>query len=368
MALTAYLAATNRLLQNPVPSTPLYSESDLTDYINEARLQLAGDAQCIRATATGALTIGQQIYPFSTFSTFPSDAAATGYIDFTVNPSPGDTATFNGVVYTFISGSTSGTNIHIDVTVGLTIAQNLLVAIQASVNPLLTVASYTADSDGGGGVLLNVTYNTGGTAGNSYTLAASAATPSGATLSGGGASLPGISSVLTIRQLMVNTSSTIYKMLISRSWPWFNRYYLANASAIGSGTPTTWSQQGLGTKGTFGVDKLPTSALALKADVVCLPVSLVNDVTAEAIPYPFTDAVPYYAAYKAYLSSQKTNDATVMLGRYKEFVKRAVEETTPSVLPENYIGGLGTQIASGRQSLTQQSGGGGSGGSAPGGQ
>lgn len=115
-----------------------------------------------------------------------SDAAAvaaTGNIFFPSNPSPGDTATFNGVVFTFVASGGTGTNITIGGTTGLTIGV-LEARLQASVNPLLTVASYQ-ETGGPATATMNVTYNTTGSAGNSYTLAASAATPSAGTLTGG---------------------------------------------------------------------------------------------------------------------------------------------------------------------------------------
>lgn len=352
MALTAYLLATNRLLQNPVPANPLYSTTDLTAYINEARQQLAGDTECIRATATANFSAPQQIYGFSIFQTFPLSTVSTGSIFFPANPTAMDTVTLNGVVWTFIAGATSGTNIHIDITTALTVA-HFQVALAASVDPLLTVASYSY-SGGPSTATLSIIYNSVGTGGNSYTLAASAATISGSTLTGGGTNMQGIQSVLTIRQLAINTTGSTYKALISRPWPWFNRYYLTNGSAQTLGVPTTWSQLGLGNSGSFGVGPPPLSSLFLKADVVCLPVALTSDSTPEAIPYPFTDAIPYYAAYKAYLSSQKTQDATTMFTRYKEFAKRAVDETAPTVLPGNYLGGRGAKMVASKTTLTDQ--------------
>lgn len=351
MALQAYLDATNRLLTNPVPSPPLYPTADLTSYINEARQQLAGDAQCIRATAVGTVTAGQQVTAFSAFTSFPLSTVATGSIFFPANPSNGDTITLNAVAITFVSGSPSGNQVHIDATAGITIGVNLFNFLTTSVNPSLTVAAYIV-SGGPATATLGITYKTAGTAGNAYTLAASAATPSGATLTGGGLNMPGIQGVLTIRQLAVNTSSTIYKVITSRPWPWFNRYFIANGVALVNGTPTTWAQQGLGSQGNFGVGPVPNTNTTVQADVVCLPIALVTDLTPEAIPYPFTDAIPYYAVYKAYLSSQRTEDATVMLQRYEQFVRRAVEETTPTVLPGNYLGGVGAQIAASKQQLT----------------
>lgn len=349
MALTAYLAATNRLLQNPIPANPLYSTADLTTYINEARQQLAGDAQCIRATGTANLTAALQFYPFSLFGTFALPGVATGSITFIADPTAGDTITLNGILWTFVMGAPGAHQLTITGTLAITldVAVNVL---NAAGDGAMIVASY---SDPTGSAIV-ITYKTPGATGNTYTLAASAATPSGATLTGGLATIPGIQGVLSIRQMSVATGSG-FKLMTTRPWAWFNRYFLSTGVAQTTGVPSTWSQLGLGTKGSIGISPVATSALAVQADCVCLPVNLVDDTTAEAIPYPFTDAVPYYAAYKAYLSSQKTQDATTMLGRYKEFTKRAIEETTATVMPMNYQGGKGAQIAATKQSVTTES-------------
>lgn len=128
------------------------------------------------------LSGGEDYASAPTITAVSQGAQATGYIEFGVNPSPGDTITLNGVTYTYIAGASSGTNIHIEGTVEFTTVQTEVI-LNASVNPSISVATYFADT--AGPVRLEITYDTTGTAGNAYTLAASAATPSGATLTGG---------------------------------------------------------------------------------------------------------------------------------------------------------------------------------------
>lgn len=50
--LTQYLTQTSRLLQNPAAPTSLYATADLTDYINTARNQLAGESFCVQYLTT----------------------------------------------------------------------------------------------------------------------------------------------------------------------------------------------------------------------------------------------------------------------------------------------------------------------------
>lgn len=106
---------------------------------------------------------------------------AAGQISFAVNPTAGDTVTFNGVVWTFVAGPSSGTNIQVGGTLVTTVFLNLLPALQASTNPAMTVATYDGVTVGANAVI-RVVYDEPGAVGITYTLAASAATPSGATL------------------------------------------------------------------------------------------------------------------------------------------------------------------------------------------
>lgn len=113
---------------------------------------------------------------------FNGAGVASGAILFgSTNPSANDTITLNSLVWTFV---TIRTGTHQTVIAGsLAGTLTALVAdLSASPNPSLTVASYGQNS---GNNNLLITYNTPGPAGNAYTLAASAASPSGATLTGG---------------------------------------------------------------------------------------------------------------------------------------------------------------------------------------
>lgn len=219
--LTAYLTQTKRLLQNPGAPTSLYSDVDLTSWINTARGQLAGDAECIRNYASLALVANQRTYNFSSITLG--------------SPSTGIQGVFkvNTVWYQVASG-------------------------QVWIRP--------------------------------------------------------------------------------RPWEWFSLYSLNNP-VPGSGPPLRWSQFGQGVNGTIWIDPLPNIAYTVPLDTVCYPVNLVDDTTVEAIPFPWTDSVPYFAAYLALLSAQapaRQADADKMLSRYDEFKNRARRYSTPSVLPGLY--------------------------------
>lgn len=222
MLLSEYALQTNQLLQNPAAAAnPLYAADDITSFINRARVQLAGDGECIRNMAALNLVEGQRVYPFS--------AITLG------DPAAGIEGIFN-VRFIWYQVGTG----------------------QAAIRP--------------------------------------------------------------------------------RPWAWFSQYRLNNP-VPSEGPPKVWAQYGQGETGSLYIDPLPDMAYVLPLDTVCVPIDLVDDTTVDAIPDPFTAAVPYFAAFLACLSAQsgaRQADAERHLQRYTEFKNRARTYSTPSILPSQY--------------------------------
>lgn len=219
--LTTYLTQTRRLLLNPPAPTNLYSDTDLTSFINTARGQLSGENECIRVYATLSLTASTRVYPFSS----------------------------------------------IDVS-----------------------------------------------------------------------SVSGVSGVFNIKQATVVAGSGA-QFVHPRSFQWFN-FFLMGKIVPDSGRPTTWAQYAQGANGSIYVNPVPDQAYTLKLDTVCLPVDLVDNSTTEAIPYPWTDCVPFFACYYAYMSAQRQADADKFYQRYQTFAQRARGMSNPSVLGHIYPQGV----------------------------
>lgn len=221
--LTAYLTATQNLLQSPGAPSTLYTTANITTWINTARGQLAGEAECVRRIGTINTTIGQREYNFSTI-TF-SDANVAG--------------------------------------------------------------------------------------------------------------------ALHVRRLSYNVG-TGQKWFRPRAWPYFDYFHLSNPAPV-NGAPQVWAEfeqgsagasTGSAATGSFMLDPPPDLVYVLNCDCVCYPIPLVTDSTVEVIPYPWTDAVSYFAAYLALLSSQtsaRVADAERLFSYYTTFMQRARQFANPSV-------------------------------------
>lgn len=157
----------------------------------------------------------------------------------------------------------------------------------------------------------------------------------------------GVQGILHVRSLQYAVASA-QKRVNGKSWEWFDAYMLNNP-VPDSGPPTTWAQflqggsgqgsiTGSGTgslrSGSLYIDPIPDLAYNLLVDCVCYPIALAADSDPEAIPYLWTDAVPYFAAYLALLSAQtgqRTQQAQGMMQLYQQFVQRARSYATPAV-------------------------------------
>jgi hypothetical protein len=86
--------------------------------------------------------------------------------------------------------------------------------------------------------------------------------------------------------------------------------------------------------GIIFLDPIPDQAYTLLLDCVCYPVILTTDGVAEAIPYPWTDAIPYFATYLALMDLQRYEEALKMKELYTEFVGRGRTASNPTIAQE----------------------------------
>ena len=110
----------------------------------------------------------------------------------------------------------------------------------------------------------------------------------------------GIDGIINIRSVWYGVASG-RRWIPPRPFEWFSLYNLNNP-VPDSGYPTVWSQfaqgaapgnTGSGGGGSFYIYPVPDTVFTLYCDCVCYPNALTADVDVEAIPYLWTDAVPW---------------------------------------------------------------------------
>lgn len=145
-------------------------------------------------------------------------------------------------------------------------------------------------------------------------------------------SSPGVVNVFHVRQMFYGIAGGL-RFIPARPWEWFELYSFDNANPA-VGPPKRWAQYAQGINGSFYLDPPPDRSYNLSVDCVCQPNNLNVDTDPEAIPYPWTDAVPFLAAYYALLSAQtsaRQADAERMYQHYETYVERARKASNPSV-------------------------------------
>jgi hypothetical protein len=165
-------------------------------------------------------------------------------------------------------------------------------------------------------------------------------------------SVTGVQGAIHVRRINYGVASG-QKWVTPRPWPWFDQFYMNNPVPV-NGPPRRWAQlsqgsAGLGSitgigsgsmsSGSFYLDPPPDAIYTLYCDCVAYPIALAADTDVEAIPFLWTDAVPFFAAYYALLSSQtsaRQADAERMMKHYSTFVERARQAANPSVLRPQY--------------------------------
>ena len=110
---------------------------------------------------------------------------AAGAFDFSGQPAPNSTITLNGVIWTFVTGTPSGNQTQIGVNLDATLTA-VAADLNGSADAEIAECSYTANTTAD---RLEIEFDTAGTIGNAFTLAASAnsnGTASAPALTGGG--------------------------------------------------------------------------------------------------------------------------------------------------------------------------------------
>lgn len=127
---------------------------------------------------------------------------------------------------------------------------------------------------------------------------------------------PGCRAVYAVRSLSIIYSGYRYSL----EYLAFSRYQIYRAFPYQfQYTPACYSQFGQGTNGSYFCYPLPSQPLQAELDCQVLPSDLLDNLSFEALPEPWTDAVPYFAAHLAMSELQNYNAARYYLDLYMKF-------------------------------------------------
>lgn len=93
--------------------------------------------------------------------------------------------------------------------------------------------------------------------------------------------------------------------------------------------PFYMAQYGRGTSGNFFMYPQPSEPYQMEWDCFCLPQEMLDDQATEAVPEPFTDAVPWLATSYAYSELQNLNSAKYYQQQFDQWVSRYATYTQP---------------------------------------
>jgi hypothetical protein len=303
--LSAYVSQTQFLLHDP--NAQAYSLFNVQNQINTARSQVAGEGECVRALLSGGVITNL------TLSSGGSGYSGTvGTVNFT-----------GSGAQAFATAVISG---------GVVQSVNLVNGGWGWLSaPTVTVTDVNGTN---GGAVLTTTVD------NSASTVTSQESYQFSTLNTLAALTSGVGQVIGITSIACQWGSgSVYKpMLRKRAWSWFQancRVYSVSAMNF----PSYWSQFGQGVNGSFYLFPIPGQQMSMDIDALCLPVALTSDATPDAVPYPWSDAVPYYAAYLCFSNSGRADDAARMFNMYTMHMLRARKMTEgSSFVPDQYDG------------------------------
>lgn len=131
---------------------------------------------------------------------------------------------------------------------------------------------------------------------------------------------PGVASIYNVRSVSILFSNSRYSLPMYpfsiyqsqiRQWPLGYQY-----------VPTMCSQFGQGANGSIYFYPLPSQTYQMDWDCLCLPQDLTTDLSVEAIPDPWTDAIPYMVASLAMAEIQNMNASIFYASLYDQFAQR----------------------------------------------
>ena len=306
MALFDYLKQTQRFLREA--KQDFINPDDLREYVNRARREIAMRAQCIRRLTA----VSGQIV------TVTMTNGGTGY---------SNTPTFTVTTPDFPSGQGPYPNgaqaiLSPIVQSGVIVACDVQFGGAGYWQPQLTITDPTGT--GAVGVLnLSIAINQIKQGQEVYRFSDVDLT-----------TFPGVDSIYMIKSVSVLFANYRYSLpcysfstyqAMMRQWAQQFQY-----------VPCVCAQYGQGADGSFYMYPVPSQAYQVEFDALCIPSDLLDDQSVEALPKPWTEAVPYFAAHLAFLEIQNMNSARYFFDLFDRMVQRYSDYARPGRITNPY--------------------------------
>jgi hypothetical protein len=306
VALFAYLQEVQRLLADAECSR--FNTFDLISYINHARKQIAAEGQCIRVLppTSGDITA------------ISVTSAGSGYTSPIVTISQPDSPSGKppnpmGVQATAVA-TLSGSQIS---------AVTVLSGGDGYFQPTVTVSGGI-----GTGAQLSATVagiNTTNVGQDTYYFRDISAMVA--------SSASGIGSILGVQGISLVWGNLRYTLLHYG----FSRFQAeVRTYTFYQDIPSVFTQFGQGDSGSIILFPPPNQSLQMEWDCICLPQDLLYDTDVEAIPYPWTAAVKWYACYLAFSEAQKWEERDRAYKEFEKKMKRARAYSQPRAVTNWY--------------------------------
>jgi hypothetical protein len=152
---------------------------------------------------------------------------------------------------------------------------------------------------------------------------------------------PGVREILAVRSLAIaiGPGSGAWKPVWNRL-PWSDfqaRFRIWNQAWIGTiSYPGFYAQYGFGVGGSVYLAPIPSQQQPMELDCSCMPFPLTSDDDPEAICQPWSDAVPYYAAFLALLQQQRKEDAAALLQIFAAELPHCASVVAPTMVTSPY--------------------------------
>jgi len=152
---------------------------------------------------------------------------------------------------------------------------------------------------------------------------------------------PGVREILVVRSLAVSIGwgPGAWKPLWNRiPWTdWQARFGIWNHAWTGTiSYPGYYAQYSFGVNGSLFLAPIPSQREPMEMDCSCMPFPLQKDDDPEAIVYPWTDAVAYYAATLCLMQQQRLQDAQTMIQLFQAEMPFAASVVSPQMIQSPY--------------------------------